>query len=87
MVEKVLKKYICNLKIQDIHDFAVKNGVKLSNDEAWIIYEYIQNDWETIVFGDETIVLNKIKNNISEETYNKIVELTTYFKQKYRRYL
>ena len=87
MVEKMLKKYISNLKIQDIHDFAIKNGVKLTNDEAEIIYEYIQNDWETVVFGDENIVLAKIKNQISDKTYNKMVELLKYFKQKYKNYL
>ena len=31
MVEKIIRTYICELKIEDIHDFALKNDIILTN--------------------------------------------------------
>lgn len=87
MVEKIIKKYICELKIEDIHDFALKNDIVLTNEEAKIIYDYIKKDWEIIVFGDEKIVLNEAKKVLEEKTYNKLTELISFYKEKYKRYL
>ena len=87
MVEKIIRKYICELKIEDIHDFALKNDIVLTNEEAKIIYDYIKKDWEIIAFGDEKIVLNEAKKVLEEKTYNKLTELISFYKEKYKRYL
>ena len=80
MVEKLLKRYISNLKLEDIYNYALKNEIKLTEKEATIIYNCIKNDWEIIAFGNETIILNKYKNELQPKTYNKITELLNFYK-------
>lgn len=49
MIEKMIRKYVENLKLEDIYRFAEQNNVLLNSEEAHCLYHIIQNKWEIVV--------------------------------------
>ena len=87
MYKNIIKKYIKNINLSDINSFALKHNISLTNDEANIIYNYIKNDYETILYGDSTNIFNELKTKLDEDKYIKISNLFNEFKNKYKIYL
>lgn len=87
MIKKLIKKYIDNLTIQDVYDFAHSNQIILTEEEANLIYHYIKKDWEELIFKDHTPILMKAKSNLTDTTYKKVEELIILYKDKYKHYL
>jgi len=87
MIEKLIIKYINNLKESDINKFALDNNIVLSNDEINTVYTAIKNDWKTLLYDDYKIVLNKYKNNLTPSNLEKIEKLIILYKDKYSSYL
>lgn len=87
MIEKMIRKYVENLKIEDIYRFAEQNGVFLSNEETHYLYDTIQTKWKNVVFGSPEVVLKDAKLHLSEKTYQKAEELLYFYLDKYKRYL
>lgn len=75
------------MSINDVNQFASKNDVILTNEEAKIIFDTIKSDWETIVFKDHNIVLNKVKNKLNSDLLSKINDLIIMYKEKYSQLL
>ena len=50
-------------------------------------YKHIKEDWRTIIYGNPKPILENLKNNIEELTYNKIEDLYYFFRDKYQYYL
>lgn len=80
MYEALISRYIKNLSIDDINNFANKNNMPLNNDEAQVIYVLIMNNWKDIYKGDPTNVFNTLKMKVSENTYNNIMILYNQYK-------
>ncbi len=87
MIKKFIQKRIEKLTIQDIYDFATKNGISLKENEAKIIYSHIQQDWEELIFQDHKRILKLEQDSLEHATYEKIEELIVLFKNKYKNYL
>lgn len=87
MIKNLILKHVQNLKIEDIYDFASKNGISLTSNEADIIYTYIKKYWKELIFDNHNIILNKVKDSLEPSTYNKINELIIFYKNKYKNYL
>ncbi len=87
MIEKLIRKYVENLKMEDIYHFAEQNGIFLTNEEAHYLYHTIQTNWENVVFGSKEEVLKDAKLHLRENTYKKAEELLYFYLEKYKRYL
>lgn len=87
MIEKIIRKYVENLKMDDIYHFAEQNGIFLSNEEAHYLYHTIQTKWENVVFGSPEAVLKDAKMHLSKNVYEKAEELLYFYLEKYKRYL
>lgn len=85
MLKHYIEKYVNNMSINDVNQFASKNDVILTNEEAKIIFDTIKSDWETIVFKDHNIVLNKV--NLNADLLSKINDLIIMYKEKYNQLL
>lgn len=85
MLKHYIEKYVNNMSINDVNQFASKNDVILTNEEAKIIFDTIKSDWETIVFKDHNIVLNKV--NLNADLLSKINDLIIMYKEKYSQLL
>ena len=87
MIKNLINKYIEKLTINDIYEFASKNGITLKEYEANIIYSYTKKYWEVVVFSDHNPILRKVKDSLEPTTYNKLNELINFYKDKYKNYL
>ena len=82
-----IEKYVNNLTINDVYDYAFKNNVSLTQNEANLIYRNIKDNWKTIIYSDHYIVLNRIKDQLNQSTYLKLEELINFNKNKYKSYI
>lgn len=87
MIEKMIRKYVENLKLEDIYHFAEENNVSLSSEEAHYLYHIIQTKWEIVVFRSPEEVLKEAKPHLNPNTYKKVEELLYFYREKYKRYL
>ena len=87
MVNRLIEQYVNRMTKDDILMFATKNGIELNDKELKIIYNHIKKDWKTIVYGNPREILDDIKLNFDDITYNKIENLYINFKEKYKGYL
>lgn len=86
MYEKMLEKYINKLTKEDILKFSYTQNVKLTHEELDIIYFYIKEYWRQIVKSDPTSIFMELKEKLSTNVYNKMIELYNKYKG-YKKYL
>ena len=87
MSEFLIKNYVSKLTLSEIDSFSKKQGLSLSSNELELIYDYIKNDWHTIVYGNPRPILDSLKSTLDDFSYNKIEKLYIEFKDRYRNYL
>ncbi len=82
MYEAFIREYLKRLSLKDINDFANKNNMHLKQNEDKIIYDFIMKNWKEVYKGDAIKVLNSLKKDVSEDTFNNIMTLYEQFKNK-----
>ena len=82
MYEALIKEYLKRLSLKDINDFASKNKIVLQKNEDKIIYDFIMENWKEVYKGNAKLAFEKLKKNVSNETYNNVVTLYNQFKNK-----
>lgn len=82
-MDKLIEEYIKRMNIDDVSNFSKKYGIYLSKEELNIVYNYIINDWRTIIHGNPRSILDELKEKINNESYNKIEQLYIHFKNRY----
>ena len=82
MKEKLISEYVNRMTIDDVNNFALKNGIILKDDEIKLIYDHIKKNWRTIVFGNPRGIL-ELKSKLDNNSYQKIEALYVYFKNLY----
>ena len=82
----LIKKYISNIKKDDINNFALKNNIYLSNKELDTINYILQNEVENLI-NDSDKVFTNYKNSFTVENYNKISTIFNEYKKRYKKYL
>lgn len=87
MLKHYIEKCVKKMSIDDVYNFSKKNNVELTENEANTIFDAIKEDWETLVFGNHNVILDKNKNKLNSELYNKINELIVEYKNKYSELL
>ncbi len=78
----VIQKYIENLTEEELEEFALKEGIKLLDEEKKVLYVYIKNYWETLLEKDSTFIFEKLKEKLQPKTYEKVIELYNKYKKK-----
>ena len=87
MKDKLLKNYITKLTKKDINDFALTNNIILNDNELNIIFDIIKNDYQDLLYNNPDKVFNKLKNKVSSDNYDKIINLFFEYKKKYAYFL
>ncbi len=78
----LISKYINKLTKDDIKTFAYNKGILLEEYEIDIIYFYIKKYYKEFLQGNDLLILNKLKKEISKNTYNHIINLYNEYKRK-----
>ena len=73
--------------MEDIDNFAKKNGATLSQKELELIYKYVKNDWKTIIFGNSDKIFSDLKVNLTPKNYEIALSLFNLYKQKFQNFL
>ena len=79
----LVKRYMDNLTIDQVRDFAIKNNVELSEDELTFTYDFVKKNWELIFRNPNLLNLERYKDRFSETNYQKIQKLIQFYYQKY----
>lgn len=87
MLQKMIEEYVKRLTKTDVQEFGLKNGIELNDNELDIVYNHIKNNWKTIIYGNPKPILEDIKQNTNNTTYQKIENLYFKFYEKYKNYL
>ena len=83
----IIEKYINNLTINNINDFARKNNIFLTENEQKIFYNIVKNHYKEILNGNDDEIIKYLKNNLSEEKFYNVLNLYNEYKNKYQNYL
>ena len=83
----IIERFMSNLKIEDIQNFAWKNNVTLSEEELNFTYDFVKKNWRIILSNPNAFQLEKYKNHFTEENYNKINLLIKQYLKKYQAFL
>lgn len=81
-MEFVIKEFVDKLKEEDINNFALKEGVNLTDEELKTIYLYIKNYWQVFYKEDASYLFEELKEKLSPNTYSKVLELYNKYKRK-----
>ena len=82
MNDYIISKYINNITLNNINDFAKKEGILLKNDELNTINFYIKNHWKTFYYGNPENLFKELKEKLEEKTNNKVIELYNEYKKR-----
>ncbi len=81
MNKLIILKYMDKLTQDDILKFSYNQNVTITDNELNIIYTYIKKYPERIL-NEPLEVLSEIKDDISTNVYNKLLELYYKYKNK-----
>ncbi len=76
----LVEPYINNISKNDINAFALKNNIKLNNNELDFIYNFIKTRYKEVLSNPNAFTLSKYRNNFSNENYVKINGLINRYK-------
>ena len=83
----IIERFINNMTIEDINNFALKKGVNLSQNELEFTYNFIKQNYKTILNNPKLLDLERYKNKYTKENFGKISKVFQEYFQKYSRYL
>lgn len=81
MMDKLINSYVNKLTKNDIISFADKNNITLNNNEIDLIFNVIKKDWQDLLHNPNK-VFNKIKPQVSNNTYNNIIYFYDLYSKK-----
>ena len=75
LMNNLIETYINKLTKQDILNFAIKNNLKVTDEELNFVYNFIKYNYKTVLNNPNSFNLSNYKNNFSSENYNFINSL------------
>lgn len=83
----LIERYINNMTINDLNNLAISKGIGLSSDELEFSYNFIKQNWKTVLTNYSLFDFDKYKDKYSEENFVKIKQLIKQYTIKYGSYL
>ncbi len=86
-MRNMIKRFMNNITIDDVNNFAISKDVYLEENELIFTYEFIKKNWESILDNPQLFNIDRYKNNFKEDTFSKVKKLYNEYFQQYSRYL
>ncbi len=80
-MKNMIKNYALNLTPDVIIEYALKEGVVVSKEEANLFIRVIHENIDDMINGKALEVLESYKGSISAPSYNKLLELYDKYKK------
>lgn len=68
----MVESYVNKISKDDINSFALKNNIKLNNNELDFIFNFIKNRYNEVLSNPQGFNFTKYKSNFSNENFIKI---------------
>jgi len=81
MNKSLIKAYAMSLTSDKVKEFALKEGIVISDDEANLFLETVREKVDYILDGHGLEVIESKKDYISSESYEKLLELFNKYKK------
>jgi len=81
MNKSLIKAYAMSLTSDKVKEFALKEGIVISDDEANLFLETVREKADYILDGHGLEVIESKKDYISSESYEKLLELFNKYKK------
>lgn len=86
MIKLFIKKHIAKLTKDDVIHYSKENNIYLNDNEVDIVFNYIKNNYETILYNPDK-TLSDINKYISDKSKEKVKNLYLLYREKYKNYL
>ncbi len=83
----LIENYIKQIKKEDIYNFGRQNDISLSNDEVDILYHYLQQNWQDLLYGNRDMVLKEMEKHFDNSKWVKMRNLFELYLGKYQGFL
>lgn len=82
MNDFIIQKYVDSVSLNNIMEYAKKEEIFLTQEEANTLLYYLKKFWKDFYYGYPDNLINEIKNKISETNYQKLITLYNEAKEK-----
>lgn len=82
-----IENYIKQIKKSDIFNFGLQNDIRLTEEEVDILYHYLNNYWEDLLYGDSRGVFLDMEKRLDSRQFLKIQSLFNEYYNKYQNFL
>jgi len=79
MKKLFIYEYINKITKENIYNYGLNQGINLEKKDLDIIYYYVKNEYKRFFNNPEDILL-EVKDKLSNNTYNKILQLYDKYK-------
>ena len=79
MNKLIILKYMDKLTKEDINKYALSQDVSLKSNELDLLYTYIKK-YSRRILNEPLDVIDEIKDDLSDNVYNKLLELYDKYK-------
>lgn len=83
----LLERYVNNLSIEKVKEFALTKNILFSDEELDFTYKFIKKNWQDILANHGMFDINRYQSHYSEENFKKLVLVYKEALQKYSTYL
>lgn len=87
MQDFIISNYISKLDKNNITYFALKNDIRLNDNELDYVYKTIKNDYKILLSNNYESVFNESRNKLSSENYDKLYKLYLVYRKMYEEFL
>ena len=83
----LIENYIKQISKQDIKEFSNKNNIQLSEKDQDILYHYLKNNWQDLLYGNSRSVFKELEEKLGTEKFNILKNLYDFYFEKYHDFL
>ena len=83
----IIERYINNMSVDDIRNFATAKDINLSDDELTFTYNFVKKNWEQVINNPKLLNLERYKDRFSPENFTKIQKLFNEYSARYKSLL
>lgn len=82
----MVERYINNLDINKVNDFAKSKNINLSNDELEFTYKFIKKNYQDMLRSNNLFDIDRYQNKYTPDNFNKIKKVYIEYYSKYKKF-